>query len=72
MATADTKRLCSKCWTQIDDEDEEAAYLGLSVQALRAIRNYEKPKVFRRRKRGNRYVKFNVQFEKMIMADESI
>ena len=72
MATAVTKRLCSKCWTQIDDEDEEAAYLGLSVQALRAIRNYEKPKVFRRRKRGNRYVKFNVQFEKMIMADESI
>ena len=66
------ERLCAKCWTQIDDEDEEAAYLGLSVQALRAIRNYEKPKVFRRRKRGNRYVKFNDQFEKMIMADESI
>lgn len=44
------KRLCSKCWTEITDEDEEAAYLGLSVEALRAIRNYPKPKVFRRRK----------------------
>ena len=53
-----SKRLCSKCWTEITDEDEEASYLGLSVEALRAIRNYPKPKVFRRRKRGNRYVKF--------------
>ena len=52
------KRLCSKCWTEITDEDEEAAYLGLSVEALRAIRNYPKPKVFRRRKRDNKYVKF--------------
>ena len=52
------KRLCSKCWTEITDDDEEAAYLGLSLEALRAIRNYPKPKVFRRRKRGNRYVKF--------------
>ena len=52
------KRLCSKCWTEITDEDEEAAYLGLSVEALRAIRNYPKPKVFRRRKSGNKYVKF--------------
>ena len=52
------KRLCSKCWTEITDEDEEAAYLGLSLEALRAIRNYSKPKVFRRRKRGNKYVKF--------------
>ena len=25
------KRLCSKCWTEITDEDEEASYLGLSV-----------------------------------------
>jgi len=52
------KRLCSKCWTEITDDDEEAAYLGLSLEALRAIRNYPKPKVFRRRKRGNKYVKF--------------
>ena len=52
------KRLCSKCWTEITDEDEEASYLGLSVEALRSIRNYPKPKVFRRRKRGNRFVKF--------------
>ena len=52
------ERLCSRCWSKIDDEDEEASYLGLTVEALRSIRNYPKPKVFRRRKRGNRYVKF--------------
>ncbi len=52
-----SKRLCSKCWTEITDDDEEASYLGISLEMLRAIRNY-KPKVFRRRKRGNKYVKF--------------
>ena len=66
------ERLCSKCWTQIDDEDEEAAYLGLSVEALRSIRSddrwgnrvlgYGKKRAKKRKKavriRGNRFVKF--------------
>ncbi len=52
------KKLCSKCWSEITDEDEEASYLGLPLETLRAIRHYNKPKVFRRKKRGNKYVKF--------------
>ena len=69
---ADTKRLCSKCWAEITDEDEEASYLGLSVEALRAIRfddrwgnrvlGYGKKREKKRKKavriRGNRFVKF--------------
>tara|TARA_R100000458_G_scaffold46923_1_gene45540 strand:- start:301 stop:474 length:174 start_codon:yes stop_codon:yes gene_type:complete len=51
-------RLCSRCWSKIDDEDEEAAYLGLSVEALRSIRNYKKKRTPRRKVRGNKYVKF--------------
>ena len=65
------KRLCSKCWTEITDEDEEASYLGLTVKALRSIRHddrwgnrvlgYRKKRKKKRiqvRMRGNRYVKF--------------
>ena len=51
-------RLCSRCWSKIDDEDEEAAYLGLSVEALRSIRNYKKKRTPGRKIRGNKYVKF--------------
>tara|TARA_R100000664_G_C2643080_1_gene67164 strand:- start:174 stop:371 length:198 start_codon:yes stop_codon:yes gene_type:complete len=57
------ERLCSNCWAEIDDLDEEASYLGLTKSALISIRQYEavkkrkyyrvKPKV-----RGNRFVKF--------------
>ena len=32
------KRLCSKCWSEIDDLDEEASYLGITKEALIAIR----------------------------------
>tara|TARA_R100000808_G_scaffold7180_1_gene21185 strand:+ start:1306 stop:1503 length:198 start_codon:yes stop_codon:yes gene_type:complete len=56
------ERLCSNCWNEIDDLDEEASYLGLTKSALISIRQYEavkkrkyyrvKPKV-----RGNRFVK---------------
>ena len=35
------KRLCSKCWAEIDDLDEEASYLGITKEALIAIRQYE-------------------------------
>ena len=50
--------LCSRCWSQIDNEDLEASYLGLSVEALRAIRRPQKrlrapPKKIP----GNKYVK---------------
>ena len=64
-------RLCSRCWSKIDDEDEEASYLGLTVEALRSIRyddrwgnrvlRYGKKRKKKRiqvRMRGNRYVKF--------------
>ena len=57
------KKLCSKCWAEIDDLDEEASYLGITKETLIAIRQYEvkkkrkyyrlKPKI-----RGNRFVKF--------------
>jgi hypothetical protein len=66
VATADTKRLCSKCWAEIDDLDEEASYLGITKSALIAIRKFEvekrrkyyrvKPKVY-----GNKYVKHLVR-----------
>ena len=56
------KKLCSKCWSEIDDLDEEASYLGIPKETLIAIRQYE---VKKRRKyyrvrpkvRGNKYVK---------------
>ncbi len=57
------ERLCSNCWAEIDDLDEEASFLGLTKSTLISIRQYEavkkrkyyrvKPKV-----RGNRFVKF--------------
>ena len=57
------KRMCSNCWNETDDLDEEASFLGLTKSALISIRQYEavkkrkyyrvKPKV-----RGNRFVKF--------------
>ena len=60
--TQNSKRLCSKCWAEIDDLDEEASYLGITRSALIAIRRHEvekkrkyyrvKPKI-----RGNKYVK---------------
>ena len=66
------KRLCSKCWAEITDEDEEASYLGLPLETLRAIRfddrygnrvlSYGEKRKKKRKKavklRGNRYVKF--------------
>ena len=64
-------RLCSRCWSEIDDEDEEAAYLGLTAEALRSIRHDDrwgnqvlsygkkrKKKRIQVRMRGNRFVKF--------------
>ena len=66
------ERLCSNCWAEIDDEDEEASYLGLTVEALRSIRfddrwgnrvlSYKEKRKKKKRKavktRGNRFVKF--------------
>tara|TARA_Y100001963_G_scaffold159755_1_gene265050 strand:+ start:2627 stop:2854 length:228 start_codon:yes stop_codon:yes gene_type:complete len=72
VETADTKRLCSKCWSEITDEDEEASYLGVTVETLRTIRfddrwgnrvlSYGEKRKKKRKKavrlRGNRFVKF--------------
>ena len=38
------KRLCSKCWSEIDNLDEEASYLGITKETLIAIRQYEAKK----------------------------
>ena len=63
-----SNRLCSKCWAEIDDLDEEASYLGITKTALIQIREFEvkkkrkyyrvKPKVY-----GNKYVKHLVRNE---------
>ena len=53
--------LCSRCWSEIDDEDREASYLGVSVKALRAIRRPQKRwRAPPKRIPGNKYVKLKI------------
>tara|TARA_R100001530_G_scaffold133692_1_gene107472 strand:+ start:3048 stop:3227 length:180 start_codon:yes stop_codon:yes gene_type:complete len=53
--------LCSNCWSEIDDENIEASYLGLSVEALRAIRRPQKRwRAHAKRIPGNKYVKHKI------------
>jgi len=50
--------LCWKCLETVDD-DTEAQYLGLSMEALREIRMPQRKfRNYQKRMRGNKYVKF--------------